>query len=95
LAAKLRKKSSEIKFTEKFKKHIPVIIPLWIIPVIEGIIFLSFDFNHLLLILIIAFIINSYIVLPLLARIYGCAHCPQKDDCPWMLKKKSQINIVT
>jgi len=91
IAAKLRKKSSEENFTEKFKKHIPIIIPLWIIPVIEGIILLSFDFNRLLLILIIAFIINSYIFLPLLARIYGCGHCPQKNNCPWMIKKTSQI----
>jgi len=95
LAARFRKKSSKEKFTEKFKKHIPVIIPLWIIPVLEGIILLSIDFNHLLLILIIVFIINSYIFLPLLARIYGCAHCPQNNDCPWMLKKRSQINLVT
>jgi hypothetical protein len=84
IAAKLRKKSSEEKFTEKFKKYIPVIVPLWIIPVVVGIIYLIIDFNRLLLILIFAFIINSYIILPLLARIYGCAHCPQKNDCPWM-----------
>ena len=94
LASKLRKKSSEERFTEKFKKHIPVIVPLWIIPVIVGIIRVSFDFNRLLIILMITFVINSYLFLPLLARIYGCAHCPQKNDCPWMLTKKSQINIL-
>lgn len=94
IAAKLCKKSSENKFTEKFKKHIPIIVPLWIIPVIEGIIFLTNDFNRLLLILIVAFVINSYIILPLLARIYGCGHCPQKNDCPWMVKGTSQIAIL-
>ena len=34
LSAKIRKKSKEEKFSEKFRKHIPVIIPLWIFPVL-------------------------------------------------------------
>jgi len=93
VAAKLRNKSSELKFPEKFKKHIPFIVPLWIVPVIESIIFLYQDFNKVLLILTIAFVINSYIVLPLLARIYGCGHCPQKNDCPWMVKEKVPVAI--
>ena len=85
IAAKFREKSPEHKFSEKFKKHIPVIIPLWIIPLIEGLIFLIRDYNLTLLILVIAFAINSFVILPLLARIYGCGHCPQKNDCPWMI----------
>ena len=85
IAAKFREKNPEIMFLEKFKKHIPVIIPLWIIPLIEGLIFLILDYNFTLMILVIAFTINSFIILPLLARIYGCGHCPQKNDCPWMI----------
>ncbi|MBN1997928.1 hypothetical protein JW935_10275 [candidate division KSB1 bacterium] len=85
IAVKFRDKNSENKFSEKFKKHIPVIVPLWIIPVIEGIVFLVKDYNLTLLILVVIFAINSFIILPLLARIYGCGHCPQKDDCPWMV----------
>ena len=85
IAAKFRENNPETMFSEKFKKHIPVIVPLWIIPLIEGIIFLIRDYNLTLLILVIAFAINSFIILPLLARIYGCGHCPQKNDCPWMI----------
>ena len=94
IAAKLRDKSSELKFPEKFKKHIPFIVPLWITPVIEAIIFLYYDFNGLLFGLTIAFIINSYIILPLLARIYACGHCPQKNECPWMVKEKIPVAIT-
>ncbi|MBT4485861.1 MAG: hypothetical protein HOC71_19500 [Candidatus Latescibacteria bacterium] len=96
IAAKFREKNSENKFAEKFKIHIPVIVPLWIIPVIEGIIFLTIDFDRLLFIIMVAFIVNSFIILPLLARIYGCGHCPQKSDCPWMVKEKetSQVAIL-
>ena len=89
IAAKFRPKSSEDRFAEKFKKHIPVIVPLWIIPVVSGAMFLIRDFNRSMLFLVTAFIINSFIVLPLLSREYGCAHCPQKDDCPWMRQKQN------
>jgi hypothetical protein len=84
ISAGFKEKNPETMFSEKFKKHIPVIVPLWIIPLIIGVIHLFLDFNVTLLILVIVFIINSYVILPLLARIYGCGHCPQKDDCPWM-----------
>lgn len=93
IAAKLRKKSGENKFAEKFKKHIPVIVLLWIIPIILGTIFLIKDFNYPLLTLTIIFIINSYIILPLLARKYGCGHCPQKNNCIWMIKETSPTSI--
>ena len=85
ISAKFREKNPETKFSEKFKKHIPVIVPLWIIPLLEGVVYLIRDYNLTLLILVITFIINSFIILPLMARIYGCGHCPQKNDCPWMI----------
>ena len=88
IAARLRNKSSENRFMEKFKQHIPFIVPLWIIPFVEGIVFLSINFNRPMLMITIAFVFNSYIILPLVARIYGCGHCPQKHDCPWMLKDR-------
>ena len=74
------------RFIEKFKKHIPFIIPLWIIPVVAGIIFLFQNFSLLLLLLVVLFTIDGFFILPLLSRKYGCAHCPQKDTCPWMRK---------
>lgn len=86
IAVKLRPKSDENRFMEKFNKHIPVIVPLWIIPLFAGIVFLVMDFKIIILILLIIFGFNSFIILPLVSRKYGCAHCPQKDDCPWMGK---------
>ena len=86
IAAKVKAKASIEQFNEKFKKHIPIIFPLWILPVLVGVISLIYNFSSLVLILIILFIIDAYILLPLVSRIYGCAHCPQKDDCPWMIR---------
>lgn len=86
IAVKLRVKSDENRFMEKFNRNIPVIVPLWIIPLLAGAVFIVIDFNLLMLFLVIIFGLNSFIILPLLSRKYGCAHCPQKDDCPWMGK---------
>jgi hypothetical protein len=88
IAAKLRAKKDDSLFRKKFKKHIPVIVPLWIIPVVAGIVFLVSSFSFFMLTLIALFAINSFIVLPLVSTKYGCAHCPQKDTCPWMGGKK-------
>jgi hypothetical protein len=86
ISAKLRKIRDQSHFVKKFKKHIPVIIPLWIIPLVAGIIFLLNKFSLALLFLVILFAIDAFVVLPLLSRKYGCAHCPQKSSCPWMSK---------
>jgi hypothetical protein len=84
VAAKLRSKKDNATFPQQFKKHIPVVVPLWFIPLIAGVIFLFSDFSWILLGVLIAFVVNSHLFLPLLARQYGCASCPQKETCPWM-----------
>lgn len=95
IAGKLLPKKDGDLFMEKFKKHIFVLIPLWIIPILAGLLFLISSFSWLMLALIIVFAIDSFIILPLISRRYGCAHCPQKDTCPWMggkfSKKKSTV----
>jgi len=87
IAAKFRQKKDENLFTEKFKKKIPIIVPLWIVPLVGGAIFLVSNFSLWMLALIILFAIDSFIILPLLSTKYGCAHCPQRDMCPWMRRK--------
>ena len=87
IAARFREKSEIEKFNEKFKQHIPVIFPLWIVPPVAGTIFLVRDFTWLMLILLLLFAFDAFVILPLVSRMYGCAHCPQKEDCPWMVKK--------
>jgi hypothetical protein len=90
IAVKLVKKKDENLFINKFKKHIPIIVPLWLIPVIAGVTFLISDFTMFMLILVILFSLDSFIILPLISRKYGCAHCPQKESCPWMESKNKK-----
>ncbi|MGA1793404.1 MAG: hypothetical protein ACMUHM_05590, partial [Thermoplasmatota archaeon] len=84
IAVGIRQKRDGNRFNEKFKKHIPVIVPLWVIPPVAATIFLITDFSFLILAILVLFCIDSYVILPLISRKYGCAHCPQKDTCPWM-----------
>lgn len=86
ISAKLCKVREQSRFIEKFKKHIPVIVPLWVIPLAAGIIFLLRDYNMSVLAILVLFVIDAFLILPLLSRKYGCAHCPQRDTCPWMSK---------
>jgi len=71
-------------FDEKFKRHIPVIVPLWFIPVVVGVIALIGAFSVRLLVLLIVFAVDAFVLLPLLSTKHSCKECPQRDTCPWM-----------
>lgn len=87
ISAKIMQRKDDSQFTKKFKEHIPVIVPLWIIPTVAGVVFLIKDFSIFMLVLLALFAIDSFAILPLVSRRYGCAHCPQRDECPWMKHK--------
>ena len=89
IAAKLRERKAADRFNEKFKKHIPVIVPLWLIPVLTGLPLVVYSFSWLLLVLLVAFVLDAFIVLPLLSVKHGCKGCPQEDTCPWMKRETS------
>ncbi len=84
IAAKLRARKDGERFAAQFRKHIPVIVPLWFAPVVAGGIPLFREFSWVLLALLLVFVVNSFVILPLVSRKYGCADCPQKEGCPWM-----------
>lgn len=84
IAARLRPRQETGQFARQFRQHIPVIVPLWFLPLIVAGIGLAREFTWFLLGLAIAFAVNSFLVLPLVSRKYGCKTCPQKDGCPWM-----------
>jgi hypothetical protein len=87
ISAKIVKQRETDGFAEKFRRHIPVIVPLWIIPVACGGFGLWRSFSWGLAGLVVTFIIESWIFLPLVSKKHGCAECPQKEECPWMGKK--------
>lgn len=86
IAGRIVPKGAQECFAQKFRRHIPVIVPLWIIPVLIGIIALAKSFSWPLVVLVLAFVLNSYVVLPLVSKRHSCAGCPQREGCPWMAK---------
>jgi len=86
VSAKLFPKRPENRFARQFRKHIPVIVPLWLIPAAAGIAFYVRERSLRMLSLLIVFAVDAFVLLPLVSRRYGCGHCPQKTDCPWMVK---------
>ena len=90
IAARFRKKQPAHRFDEKFRQHIPVIVPLWFIPIVIGIPLAVSSFSMTLLALLVAFAVDSFVILPLVSTKHGCKDCPQRDSCPWMRRKAKQ-----
>lgn len=90
LAARLRPRAARAAFAQQFRRHIPVIVPLWFLPVGVGAYGLWQAFNWPLLAVLVVFALNSFVILPLVSRMYGCKKCPQQADCPWMGGCKSR-----
>jgi hypothetical protein len=89
IAAKLIKRADVECFSRQFKKHIPVIVPLWLIPLAIGGWALYQEFSAPLVALMGVFAVDAYVILPLVSRQHGCAECPQRETCPWMGGSKS------
>jgi hypothetical protein len=86
VAGKLFKKRSSKDFTKVFARNIGVVVPSWVIPAIVGGYLLYLDFTIELTILVLLFVIDGFVVLPIASRVYGCDKCELKDQCPWMGK---------
>ncbi len=84
IAARLRPAGDTSRFRVEFKRHIAVIVPLWIIPLVPGGLALARGFSWTLALVLAAFVLNSYVILPLVSKRHGCGHCEQREQCPWM-----------
>jgi hypothetical protein len=82
----VRKRDSD-QFEKIFKKNVPVIFPIWIVPVVAGVNGMARSFSPAMLILLVVFMVISYAVLPLLSKKHGCLNCPNRERCPWMGKE--------
>ncbi|MCX8155370.1 MAG: hypothetical protein N3J91_02755 [Verrucomicrobiae bacterium] len=86
VAARLVPKAERECFAEKFRKHIPVLVPLWLIPAAVGGWLLWRQFDATLAVLLAVFVVDAFVLLPLFSRRHGCSKCPQRETCPWMGK---------
>jgi len=82
ISARLVRQQERACFSVKFKKHIPLIVPIWLIPAGCGGVALYRSFSWPVLVLIVAFAVNSYVILPLVAKRHSCGDCPQRKIVP-------------
>jgi hypothetical protein len=82
--AKVAESVEPRKDSRTFWAGLAAIVPLWIFPPLAAVVALYLDFSWLVTILVLAFAVDSFVVLPLVARLYVCARCDQKTNCPWM-----------
>jgi len=87
LSARLRARQPDGNFARQFRRHIPVIVPLWFVPPVVGGVLIAVGFSWALAGLLGAFVLNSFVLLPLTSTRHSCVHCPQKADCPWMSRR--------
>jgi hypothetical protein len=84
ISAKLRRKGEASLFGAKFRRYIPAIVPLWIIPGAAGGIALATSFSWWLVALTATFLLESFVLLPLVADKCECSRCDQREACPWV-----------
>jgi hypothetical protein len=84
ISAMFMQKKDQHKFASEFKKNIPVIIPIYAIPMLAGIAFFGLSLSYLVLLCAIVFAVNSYALAPLVSKKFACSKCSVKDECPWM-----------
>ena len=87
IASKLRRRGRGGSFGKRFRMHMPVVIPIWVIPVVIALYCLLMDFSVPVILILTVFVFNSFLVLPILSRKKGCSGCSQRNDCPWMKKE--------
>jgi len=88
LAARIATQGDRQCFAERFRRHIPVLVPLWLVPLAAGLIALSRSFTWGLLAWTAAFVLDAFVLLPLLAQRHSCGECPQRATCPWMAERR-------
>jgi hypothetical protein len=89
IAARLCERQPGDRFHEKFKRHIPVIVPLWFLPLVAAVPVLVRGFTWGLVVLSAAFVLDAFVILPRFSTQHGCRDCPQREGCPWMKHKDS------
>jgi hypothetical protein len=87
ISAKLFKRRKDKSFIKVFKKNLVIVYPNWFVPFAIAIYLLVTRYTNQLLILIIAFSLIGFVVIPLISRLVGCKNCEIKEDCPWMKVK--------
>jgi len=84
ISSKLFPRVEAKSFETAFKQNIFTVALQWFIPLTVGTYLLYVDFKPTLALLLLSFIIFSFVVLPMRSKGSSCRTCPQRGRCPWM-----------
>ena len=87
ISARLFGRKTGRSFRKAFRTNIIAQFPNWFVPPAVGAYALITDFSLQMLILVILFCIDGFLVIPLISKLVGCRNCETRADCPWMSKK--------
>lgn len=74
-------------FASVFRARISIMFPCWLIPLVAGIWLLLSHFTPLGAVLLAAFCVDGFLLIPAISFFVGCSRCEIKTDCPWMMLK--------
>jgi hypothetical protein len=89
ISAMLVRKKDGSQFKKAFIRNVPVLFPIWVVPVYAGVRGMTRYFSPVPLFMLAMFIVISWVLLPLVSKRHGCMHCPNRERCPWMGKTRT------
>lgn len=93
LSSRLAAKGDTEQFGTNFNVHIIATGPMWFLPV-AGAVWLLLTGGEVLWLVLIAFLLVTFMAMPLKARYYTCARCANRDNCPWGSRTAKRRNRV-
>jgi hypothetical protein len=84
IAARLRPRGDVALFARRFRTWIAAIVPLWFIPPVVAVPALWSGFSWPVALLLGVFVLDGFVLIPLLSKGHGCKQCPQRAMCPWI-----------
>jgi len=85
IAKRLFKPGKGKSFYRQFKRYVPVVYPIWFLPVPAAIYVLITQFSRLFFGYVIIFSIFGFIILPLMSK-NQCTRCKNGPNCPRVVK---------
>jgi hypothetical protein len=79
-------------FRRHFSRNIIYLFPAWFVPLGLGIAGLILEWSLYYLILLSAFGIIGFLIVPFISKIATCKDCPSRSQCPWMAGKAKSGN---
>jgi hypothetical protein len=70
------------QFTRRFKRHVVWLYPVWFVPPVAAAYRLIIAFSWWTIVLLVAFGLVSFVLLPYVSHQYSCKTCENIENCP-------------